>query len=242
MRNRKRNNGATVLIPILAVVLILAVGATVIFLNSDKHKIKKHIAVADEYLTADNYERAISEYEAVLKIDRKNVDAYLGIANAYKALAKEAEKNDEYGDAREYYEEALEILEDGYDITDEGALKKAIEKIDDKLKAPAAAPAAAEEAVAVEEAAAPAATEEAAPAEEAAPTEEAAVEEADQVYDYSWIDIVENEFERGSMLGTYYEIVYVNNDNIPEIVTRNSKYQIMDIGTIVMDGILEVTR
>ena len=72
------------------------------------------IELADRYLDELDYDRAIAAYKEAIKIDPGQVDAYLGLAQAYE----------ESGDI----EAAIRILEDGYKETESKRIKKRLEK------------------------------------------------------------------------------------------------------------------
>lgn len=46
------------------------------------------LQIADKYLKEMNYEQAIVEFQKVLEIEPMNVDAYLGLAEAYLSLGE----------------------------------------------------------------------------------------------------------------------------------------------------------
>lgn len=68
-----------------AVISIGAVGA-VVAVNMNKPAVQtalSGIEVAERFLSEQNYEQAIVEFEKILEIEPMNVDAYLGLAEAY---------------------------------------------------------------------------------------------------------------------------------------------------------------
>ena len=67
------------------------------------------------YLSEGNYEEAIIAFTAAIEIDPKKVDAYIGISDAYCALAR--------------YEEAVDVLKQGYEITNDVKLKERYEEV-----------------------------------------------------------------------------------------------------------------
>lgn len=46
------------------------------------------LQLADRYLTEMNYEQAIIEFQKILEIDPKNVDAYIGLADVYISMGE----------------------------------------------------------------------------------------------------------------------------------------------------------
>ena len=70
--------------------------------NANAKKIQEQLNLGERYLTALQYEQAIAAYQAVIDIDPKNVDAYLGLAEVYIARG-------EYDMAVDILETALEV-------------------------------------------------------------------------------------------------------------------------------------
>ncbi len=60
------------------------------------------LSTGQKYLSEFNYEQAIAEFEKIIELDPMNVDAYIGIAEAYEAV----------GDV----DKAIEWLEKGYEL------------------------------------------------------------------------------------------------------------------------------
>ena len=119
-----------------ALLLIAAVGVTIYAISSasgsesetdlKKDEISRRLSRADRYLSELKYDEAIAEYTAILKISPKCTEAYVGVANVYKAQdnypaiiqfledAKEKYGTDEYPAALErLLEEAYEIAKSG---------------------------------------------------------------------------------------------------------------------------------
>ena len=93
----------TIIIGIEAV-MIAAVIVFLFYINSDTVRINRQLELAQRYLLEEDYEQAIAAFEIVIEIDPKNVDAYLGLAEAYvsvdelknavRTLEKAAEQTD----------------------------------------------------------------------------------------------------------------------------------------------------
>lgn len=79
--------------------MILVILGGVTFINSSKF----HILKGDNFLSFENYEKAISSYEKALEIDKENEVAYLGIYESYLNLG-----NNEM--AKKYIEQGLIFL------------------------------------------------------------------------------------------------------------------------------------
>ena len=71
--------GAVALVAVVTLILIFVTGGS-------ERKIEKNLDLGDKYMTELNYEQAIEAYEAVLQIDPKNCDAYIGITYSYMYL------------------------------------------------------------------------------------------------------------------------------------------------------------
>ena len=76
---------------------------------------QEHLDLGQKYLLDGNYEQAIIEFNKVIEIEPKNVDAYLGLAEAYVAA----------GD----YDSAISVLEKGYAETENQALQDKINEL-----------------------------------------------------------------------------------------------------------------
>jgi hypothetical protein len=111
-------SGNKVLYIILAIlgVIIVILAAAIIYLMVTRFlpekKIENHINLGQEYLEDEEYESAITEFNKVLDIDSENVEAYIGLSEAYEGLGK--------------YEKAMKICKKGYEATDSKKLKKKI--------------------------------------------------------------------------------------------------------------------
>ena len=92
-------------------IAIIAIALAFVFIRctpSQKADIKSIINTAQQYITEQKFEQAIAQFKKVLQFDSRNIDAYIGIAQAYEAI----------GDT----ESALEWLHKGYDLTGESSL------------------------------------------------------------------------------------------------------------------------
>lgn len=114
-----------------AMLVMLAVAGVLIFANTGSRKVERYISSAEKYLEDENYDKAISAFEAAIRLDPQNEEAYLGLADVYVELAKEAEKDDNNYMATEYLDRAIYILEDALEEVDS---KKRIEKKIEKIK------------------------------------------------------------------------------------------------------------
>ena len=109
----KRN----ILILVLVLVLVLAGAALAVFAigsqgSSDAEDI---LNTAERYLSEENYEQAIFEFDRAISIDPMNVSAYIGKANAYIATGDIAK--------------AIEALEEGYSKTGSDEIKAKLDEL-----------------------------------------------------------------------------------------------------------------
>ena len=104
-----------ILVPILVVCLgAVAVIITVMTFNANNKSVfSEKISAADKYLSENDYENAIMYYKEAIMIDSKNVDAYLGLAEAY------------YNNRQ--YDNAITTLEIGYERTNSDRIKERLE-------------------------------------------------------------------------------------------------------------------
>lgn len=105
-----------ILIIAAAVALFGTVTAVAVVSNvSISAKVNDALELAQRYLNEYNYEQAIVEFQRVLKLDIGNVEAYLGLAEAYVAM----------GDKQS----AIDILQSGYEITGDERLKQKLDEL-----------------------------------------------------------------------------------------------------------------
>lgn len=103
---------------ILGVIVIFgAVMITVAFTNNGKRSVQEKLLTGDRYLQEMDYEQAIAVYKSVIEIDPRNVEAYLGLADAYIGL--------------ERYSEAENCLKEGFDRTNNERITAKIEDLEE---------------------------------------------------------------------------------------------------------------
>lgn len=148
-----KKGGIIALVISLAVVLMTLVGVLVYF-NSSSVKLKKQVDLGNKYLEEEDYEQAIAHYKEAIKIDANDVDAHLGLAKAYmgdddlkhaiseyeKVVKLDSKNVEAYLGLAEAYEskgeleEAVSILDKGYKKTKNKKIKKALDKLVEKLE------------------------------------------------------------------------------------------------------------
>ena len=118
--SRKFTIKAVAIIVSVALLCISAIIIVVLLLNSNHEtKLDAYLKNAAKYLVEMNYEQAIVEFDKVLEIDPKNVEAYLGKAKAYH----------EMGDVYK----AIETLKDGYEKTGDDRIWKLLTEYNSEL-------------------------------------------------------------------------------------------------------------
>ncbi len=112
------SNKRNILIIVIAAVLALGIGGTAIGVNvynSPGSRVSRYLGAAERYLSEMNYEQAVIEFKNILKIEPMNVDAYMGLADAYIGM----------GDT----EKALEVLREGLEKTGDTSLQAKIDEL-----------------------------------------------------------------------------------------------------------------
>lgn len=119
--NIKTKSSKTKLFIIIAAiaVVVLTVGAVVLLTSKGgtAKNVEKQLSLGAKYLSELDYEQAIAVYEAVIEIDPKSTDAYLGLAEVYIAMGE--------------LEMAEEVLEEAKDAVEGENLRKIEEKLDE---------------------------------------------------------------------------------------------------------------
>lgn len=103
---------------ILAIIIGIVVGL-LFYNNRQAVKIKKQIDLGNKYLLSCEYEQAIAEFNKVISIDPMNVEAYIGLADAYLGM----------GD----YDSAVTILQNGINCLKESKDSAGEAILQDKL-------------------------------------------------------------------------------------------------------------
>ncbi|MGN1118863.1 MAG: leucine-rich repeat protein [Oscillospiraceae bacterium] len=110
------SNKRNIITIVLAAAALLGVGAgAAVVANQGTSTTQSALKLAQRYLSEQNYEQAIIEFERVLEIDPMNTEAYLGLADAYIAL----------GDT----DSAVEVLKKGFELTGDKDIAAKLEEI-----------------------------------------------------------------------------------------------------------------
>lgn len=101
---------------VAALVLLVAVGvALATNLGQEKIDIAEQLSLGEKYLLEMDYEKAILAFNKVIKVDPRNVKAYLGLADAYVGT----------GDI----DKAIKTLEKGLKLTGDESIKAKLEAL-----------------------------------------------------------------------------------------------------------------
>ena len=109
-----------IIIPIIVIILLVGGGITagvIINYNSPEQKTSRALLLAEQYLSEENYDDSIAEFNKVFKTDTSNEEAYLGLSDAYIALGQN--------------ENAIETLKAGFEEIGSEVIK---DKLDMMLK------------------------------------------------------------------------------------------------------------
>ncbi len=114
-----------IIIIIIAAVLLIGVGITAVAVvnsHSASSGVAGSLQLAERYLSEQNYEQAVIEFQKVLEIEPMNVDAYLGLTEAYLGLGNTSK--------------ARQTLNKGIKATDSNRLRKRLESVQPSSSAP----------------------------------------------------------------------------------------------------------
>jgi len=112
----KKVNKRMIIVAICIVITIAIVGVLFLALGGKPKRIEKQLEIANNYLIEYEYEQAVVAFTAVIDIDPQNVEAYLGLFEAFIEL------ND--------YDTAYEWVKRGYELTQDPLLKEKMDMID----------------------------------------------------------------------------------------------------------------
>lgn len=120
---------------ILAGIVILAIiiGAILYVTGAGSgSNMRRQLERAQRYLEELEYEQAVATFEAVIEIDPKCAQAYIGLADAYVAMGDAALKDGDSVSAKDYYENAINALEDGYAAAEDETIAEKLTEIQAK--------------------------------------------------------------------------------------------------------------
>ncbi len=112
----KKNSVVKNIFLIVGVIVALAVIALEVrAVTLPENRALRRVNLGNRYLSELKYEEAIAEFDRAIAIDPKNVDAYLGKAEAYVQM--------------DDIDSAIETLAEGYDETEDTRLRRAMEEL-----------------------------------------------------------------------------------------------------------------
>ncbi len=112
-------NGKKILLFIISILVILLAVVNVflyIYVTSPMQKVGKQLDLGQQYLLNLEYEEAVAAFEIAIEIEPKNVDAYMGMAEAYIGMGEP--------------EKAIRILKKGYRETEDEELGSLLEQLE----------------------------------------------------------------------------------------------------------------
>ena len=123
MKDKKKQVG--IILGIIVVIIAIVAGIIVISNKSaPSRELSKALDLGNKYLTELNYEEAVIAFNRAIEIDPMNVDAYVGVADAYIGLTNQNKPDDaEVNSARD---EMISNL-DPYNVSDGSEEKAKIE-------------------------------------------------------------------------------------------------------------------
>ncbi|MGN0653713.1 MAG: protein phosphatase 2C domain-containing protein [Oscillospiraceae bacterium] len=110
-----------IIVSAIAVALFILLGVISgisVFGGSDNNAQKvmsEKLSLGHKFLLDLEYEKAVAEFNAVIEIEPRNVDAYIGLADAYIGMGDE--------------EKAIEVLMKGYETTGDEAIKAKFDEL-----------------------------------------------------------------------------------------------------------------
>ena len=105
-----------------------------VFGAAGKAKVKKQLDLGEKYLTELDYDKAILAYKEAIAIDPKNVEGYMGLAEAYRVAVNHYEEEYAIKVALDYVEDAITDMKAGVINTNDDQVKAALEEFKDKNK------------------------------------------------------------------------------------------------------------
>ncbi len=108
----KRTN----LIILLALIAAIVAGVLAAVLLPGNQSVAELLELGSRYLDELDWESAIASFERILKIDPKNVEAYLGLYEAYEQLGRR--------------DEGARILREGFELTGDERMRMILDELD----------------------------------------------------------------------------------------------------------------
>lgn len=112
---RKKKYIMVIVIATVSAIMLVISAVIVLTVNSSTYRVNRHFKAADKYIDNMDYRSAVAEYKHIIEIDSMNVDAYIGLADAYIELGK--------------IDKAISVLEDGYEKTGNDTIKQMLDEL-----------------------------------------------------------------------------------------------------------------
>ncbi len=119
MQQKRDKSKLRMLVIAILAVIILAIVIGVIIYQRPSNRLARALNLGHKYLTEEQWEEAKVEFDKAIKLDPMNVEAYLGMAQAYEGM------NDIEG--------AIAVLENGYELTKAEEINKKLQELKLKL-------------------------------------------------------------------------------------------------------------
>ena len=130
----KKKNNTPVIIAVVFLLIVVVAAVVIATATSPSHRSSRQIDLGNKYLEELNYEQAVASFEAAIKIDPKNEEAYEGLVDTYIKWADQKSTDGDLNAAIELIENAANSLEgmktsDNMEIVD-----KHLQRLLDRLK------------------------------------------------------------------------------------------------------------
>lgn len=83
-----KNNKRKMLLAGTVILCLIVVGIIILMLNNDGRRLNRQLQLGQKYLEEMDYEHAVVAFNEAIAIDPVNIDAYLGLADAYFKLGE----------------------------------------------------------------------------------------------------------------------------------------------------------
>lgn len=108
-----------IVLTIICFVVVVSCIGIIAYNNNPSLRLNKQLKLGQKYINEENWEEAVIPFTEAIKIDPKNVEAYLKLVEAYIRL--------------ENFEQAMEVTQVGYSETKDVRLKELVESIEENI-------------------------------------------------------------------------------------------------------------
>ena len=130
----KKKNNTPVIIAVVVLLIVVVAAVVIATATSPSHRSSRQIDLGNKYLEELNYEQAVASFEAAIKIDPKNEEAYEGLVDAYIKWADQKSTDGDLNAAIELIENAANSLEGMKDSDNTEIVDKHLQRLLDRLK------------------------------------------------------------------------------------------------------------